>query len=306
MLHIAQRIGLGFGARQRQLCAARQFMRLGAAHASANRQRARGMASGCNGLREVFAGCCLLLLFCNLAAIAQSANAASSTPSNEGTVLEQAIHDYILAHPEVLIESLQQAKAKAEQRRAELIKSRIIAFGKTVVDDPNVPILGNPKGDVTLVEFFDYRCPYCRQVEPWVQTLLKEDPGVRLVEMEFPILGPASIYAAQVALAAWKQEKHTAFRNALMAKEGNMDEGSIDEELVLQVAKSVGLDMDRMKVDMKSSDVEGEIRDNMRIGQSLGLTGTPAFIIGAELVPGATDLATLREMVVDARQRHVN
>ena len=85
-----------------------------------------------------------------------------------------------------------------------------------------------------------------------------------------------------------------------------MDEGSIDEELVLQVAKSVGLDMDRMKVDMKSSDVEGEIRDNMRIGQSLGLTGTPAFIIGAELVPGATDLATLREMVVDARQRHVN
>jgi protein-disulfide isomerase len=252
----------------------------------------------------VLAVTCAFALPCSVPALTQTTDAGKAPIAN--AALQHAIHDYILAHPEVLIESLQRAKARAEQRQAELIKSRIIALGKTLVDDPNAPILGNPKGDVTLVEFFDYRCPYCRQVEPWVQTLLKEDSGVRLVEKEFPILGPASIYAAHVALAAWKQGKHTAFRNALMAKEGNMDERSIHEDLVLQVAKSVGLDMDRMKVDMTGSDVEGEIRGNMRIAQSLGLTGTPAFIIGAELVPGATDLATLRVMVDDARHGHLN
>jgi len=252
----------------------------------------------------VLAVICAFALPCSVPALTQTTDAGKAPATSEA--LQNAIHDYILANPEVLIESLRRAKARAEQRQTELIKSRIIALGKSLVDDANAPILGNPKGDVTLVEFFDYRCPYCRQVEPWVQTLLKEDPGVRLVEKEFPILGPASIYAAHVALAAWKQGKHTAFRNALMAKEGNMDERSIHEDLVLQVAKSVGLDMDRMKVDMTRSDVEGEIQGDMRIAQLLGLTGTPAFIIGAELVPGATDLATLRAMVDDARHGHLN
>ena len=232
---------------------------------------------------------------------------AAATPSSaQGPGLQQAIHDYIIAHPEVIIESLQRAKAKAEERQAVLIKSKIMAFGRDLVDDPNAPVLGNPKGDVTLVEFFDYRCPYCRQVEPWLQTLIKEDSGVRLVEKEFPILGPASVYAAHVALAAWKQGKHTEFRRSLMAKEGNIDEGNIHEDLVLQVAELVGLDLDRMKVDMKSPDVEVEIQGNMRIARSLGLTGTPAFIIGTDLVPGATDLATLREMVDDARHGRQN
>jgi protein-disulfide isomerase len=216
------------------------------------------------------------------------------------------MHDYIIAHPEVIIESLQRAKANAERRQAVLIKSKIMAFGKDLVDDPNAPVLGNSEGDITLVEFFDYRCPFCRQVEPWLQTLINEDPGVRLVEKEFPILGPASVFAAHVALAAWKQGKHTAFRLALMAKEGNIDENNIHEDLVLQAAHSVGMDINRMNVDMKSPDVEGEIQGNMRIARSLGLTGTPAFIIGTELVPGATDLATLREMVDDARHGRQN
>jgi protein-disulfide isomerase len=177
----------------------------------------------------------------------------------------------------------------------------LIAFRKDLLEDPNAPVLGNPTGDVTLVEFFDYRCPYCRQVEPWLQTLIKEDPGVRIVQKEFPILGPASVYAAHVALAAWKQGKHTAFHDALMAKEGNMDENNIHEDLILQVAKSVGLDIDRMQIDMKSPDVETEIQGSIEIAKSLGLTGTPGFVMGTELVPGATDLATFKSMVDDNR-----
>lgn len=246
---------------------------------------------------------CFLLPLLTVEALPQSGTAAKPVPADKDAALQRTIHDYILAHPEVLIESLQLAKARAEQRHAMLIKAKIAAFRKELLDDPNAPVLGNPKGDVTLVEFFDYRCPYCRQVEPWVQTLLKRDPGLRLVEKEFPILGPASVYAAHVALAAWKQGKHTAFRNALMAKEGNIDERAIEEDLILQAAKSAGLDIDRMKIDMKSPDVETEIESNNQMARSLGLTGTPAFIIGTELVPGATDLATLKSMVDDARHR---
>jgi protein-disulfide isomerase len=244
---------------------------------------------------------CLLSPLWSLEAHSQSGVEPHTSPSDNGAVLQQTIHDYIIAHPEVIIESLQLAKAKVEQRKAELVKSRIAALRDKLVEDPNAPVLGNPEGDVTLVEFFDYRCPFCRQVEPWLQTLLKQDPGVRLVEKDFPILGPASVYAAHVALAAWKQGKHTAFRNALMAREGNMDENDIHEDLVLEVAKSVGLDIDHMKSDISSPDIEGEIRGNIEMARSLGLTGTPAFIIGTELVPGATDLATLHAMVNDAR-----
>jgi protein-disulfide isomerase len=248
-----------------------------------------------------FAVSFLLLQLGGSPSLSQTASTENSPPSDNEAALQQAIHDYILAHPEVLIQSLQLAKAKAEQHKAALIKSKIVALRTDLVDDPNAPVLGNPKGDVTLVEFFDYRCPYCRQVEPWLQTLIKQDRGVRLVEKEFPILGPASVYAAHVALAAWKQSKHTAFRDALMVKEGNIDEGNIHEDLIFQVAESVGLDIDRMKIDIKSPDVEAEIQRNIQMARSLGLSGTPAFIIGTELVPGATDLATLVSMVDDAR-----
>jgi protein-disulfide isomerase len=274
--------------------------------APAGGRRARGMGDEGRSQRlgiyfVAFVVSCLLLPLWTVQALSQSGAAANSPPADKDAAFQQAIHDYILAHPEVLIESLQRAKLKAEQRQASLISSRIVEFRKDLVDDPNAPVLGNPKGDVTLVEFFDYRCPFCRQVEPWVQTLLKEDPGVRLVQKEFPILGPASVYGAHVALAAWKQGKHTAFHNALMAKEGNMDEREIHEDLIFQVAKSVGLDIDRMKIDMESPDVAAEIQRSMEIARSLRLTGTPAFIVGTVLVPGATDLMTLHEMVDDAR-----
>jgi len=248
---------------------------------------------------------CQIVQCWNSSAQAQAA-AGENPPSAQNPSLQQVIHDYIIAHPEVIIESLQRAKAKAEQREAILIKSKIAAFRSELVADPAAPVLGNPMGDVTIVEFFDYRCPYCRQVEPWLQTLIKQDSGVRLVEKEFPILGPASIYAAHVALAAWKQGKHTAFRNALMAMEGNIDEGNIHEDLVLQAAQSAGLDIDRMKADMTRQDIEAEIQGSMRIARSLGLTGTPAFIVGTELVPGATDLATFREMVDESRHGRPN
>ena len=244
----------------------------------------------------VFAVACLLLPFWSLQAFPQSGGSADAGPSDKGAALQQAIHDYILAHPEVLIQSLQQAKLRQQESLAAAVKSKIVAFRKDLLEDPGAPVLGNPAGDVTLVEFFDYRCAYCRQVEPWLQALIKEDHGVRLVQKEFPILGPASVYAAKVALVAWKLGKHAEFHNALMAKQGN-----IDEAVILQIAGSVGLDVARIKVDMNSEEVVSEVQRTMEIARALGLSGTPGFIMGAELVPGATDLATFKSMVDDAR-----
>lgn len=242
----------------------------------------------------------LILQFWVAPVFSQSAS-VSSPPSNQDPTIERTIHDYILSHPEVIIQSLQIAKQKSQERLAEVTKSKIVAFRKDLIDDAAAPVLGNPKGDITLVEFFDYRCPFCRRVEISLQTLLKEDSGVRLVQKQFPILGPASVYAAHVALAAMKQGKHTEFHNALMAKEGNMEEADIDEAFILNVANSVGLDIDQMKADMKSPDVEAEIQHSVQLARQLGLTGTPGFIVGTELVPGATDLATLKSMIDDAR-----
>ena len=153
----------------------------------------------------------LFLPLSSLPALPQSATASSSQGPDGNNDIQQAIHDYILAHPEVLMESLQTAKRKQQERFAAITRSKIASFRKDLVEDPDAPILGNPKGDVTLVEFFDYRCPFCRQVEPSLQTLIKDDPGVRVVQKEFPILGPMSVYAAHVALAAQKQGKHTQF-----------------------------------------------------------------------------------------------
>ena len=211
--------------------------------------------------------------------------------------IQQVIHDYILAHPEVLIESLQAAKSRQENQRAAAIKSLIQASKKELMEDPQAPIFGNPAGDVTVVEFFDYRCPYCRQMDPLLRNLVHDDPGVRIVQKELPILGPQSVFAARVALAANKQGKHLQFHEALMAKRSNFDEASI-----LEVAETVGLNVARLKTDMASPDVDAEILKGAQIAKELRLTGTPAFIVGSELIPGATNFETLKALVDDARR----
>ena len=149
---------------------------------------------------------------------------------------------------------------------------------------------------MTLVEFFDYRCSYCRQVEPFLQALIKNDPGVRIVEKELPILGPASVHAARIALAAYKQGKHEQFHEVAVSKKPNFNEAT-----VLQMAEEAGLDLDRMKADMNSPEVAAEIKQTADIAKVLGLSGTPAFIVGTELVPGATDLETLQTLLDEAR-----
>ena len=143
----------------------------------------------------------------------------------------------------------------------------------------------------------DYRCPYCKQVEPHLEALLKEDPKLRIVYKEFPVLGPESLYAARMALAASKQGKYAAFHDAMMAAKGK-----ISEETILGVARAAGIDLTRAKTDMAAPDIQEIIKRNYALADALDIQGTPAFIVGETIVPGATDLDNLRRLIAEARK----
>ena len=212
--------------------------------------------------------------------------------------IEQIVRDYLIQHPEVLIQSLttyqeNQRVAKEQRRQQAVVDSRT-----ALTEDPDTPVIGKPGADVTIVEFFDYRCQYCRRVVTAIRKLIEEDDKIRLVMKEFPILGPQSIQAARAALAAAKQSKYEEFHWALMTEPGDMSDPHIR-----QVARSVGVDVDRMMADMESSEIQAMIQRNNDLAQALQITGTPAFVIGETLVPGAVDRKTIERLVAQARAK---
>ncbi len=224
--------------------------------------------------------------------------AQTSTPADRQAI-EQIIHDYLMAHPEVVMEALKAGDAKAKEQEAAETRAQIGKHQDELLHDAKSPVGGNPAGDVTIVEFFDYRCPYCKEVEPALEALLKEDPRIRVVYKEFPILGPVSLIASRVSLAALKQspQKYARLHVALMNAKGELS-----EDTILKTAESVGLDVAKIKADMNGRDIEALIKRNYVLADTLKITGTPAFIIGNAMSPGAVDLATFRKMVADARK----
>ena len=216
------------------------------------------------------------------------------------TLSEQRVRELVLEtireNPEIVMEavSILETRQNAAQvaSQADVLKRERNLLER----DPNAPVLGNPDGDVTVVEFFDYNCPYCRRVKPVVEALLKADPNVRLVYREWPILGEGSVFAARAALAAREQGLYAKFHWAMMGMNGRAEEAS-----VLRIAEEVGLDIARLRRDMEAPRVEDHIQTSMRLTQALGLNGTPSFVIGDTVAPGLMDLAQIRAAVEDAR-----
>jgi protein-disulfide isomerase len=222
---------------------------------------------------------------------------AAEIPAEQRQAIEGIIHDYLLHNPDVLIEALHGAEDKLN-READAKAEKVLSDQRReIFDDPATPVGGNPRGDATIVEFFDYRCPYCKQVLPSLQTLLKEDQKLRFLYKEMPVLGPASVTAAHAALAAQRQGKYEAFHNAMMGTKGQ-----ITDETVYKVAGSVGLDVDRLKQDMSTPEIGQALKTNLALASELNIRGTPGFIVGNRIVPGAIDLDALRNMVADARK----
>lgn len=214
------------------------------------------------------------------------------------TQIDKMIHDYLLSHPEVLIQAVQAAddkmKADAQNKAQQVLADK----RKQVFEDPSSPTAGNPHGDVTMVEFFDYRCPYCKQVEPSLEKVIADDHHLRFVYKEFPVLGPVSTTAARAALAARKQGKYDAFHRVMMATKGQ-----INDQTVMDVAGSVGLDLGQLKRDMESADVDKALKENLALADALDITGTPGFIVGNTIIPGAVSLDELKQAIADARKK---
>jgi protein-disulfide isomerase len=223
--------------------------------------------------------------------------AADFTP-DQRKAIEAIIRDYLTKNPDVLIDALQAAEDKmkgdAKDKAAQALSTR----RREIFEDPDTPFAGNPNGDVSLVEFFDYRCPYCKQVEPSLEALIGEDRQLRIVYKEFPVLGPESMTASKAALAARKQGKYDALHRALMALKGQ-----INDTAVFKTAESVGLDVDRLKRDMAAPEISRALKANTELADALDIRGTPGFVVGNEIVPGAIDLASLKQLIATARKK---
>ena len=230
-------------------------------------------------------------------AVAPLAHAQSAFTPAQQQELQKLIHDYLQNHPEAVFDALKAEKQKEEAATAENRRKAIAQNRSALLSDPDSAVGGNPKGDVTLVEFFDYRCPYCKQMEPTMQALIKEDGKLRVVYKEFPILGPVSVYATRVAIAARKQGKYEEFRSRMITLKGN-----IDQDSVMKIAASAGLDLARLKTDMAAPDVDKIIQRNYALAEALGIDGTPGLVVGNAINDGATDLDGLRKMIAAARK----
>lgn len=226
---------------------------------------------------------------------AQQSKPSAFDPAQEQAI-QEIVRDYLLKNPEVLIESLQtyqeREKVAAAERQREALKTRRAALN----EDPDAPVLGNPDGDVTVVEFFDYRCPYCKKVADDLREAVAKDGNVRLVMKEFPILGPESQYAARAALAAVPQGLYEEFHFALMTTPGKITQSGI-----LKIAEQVGLDVGRLERDMESEAIEAMLQKNIGLAGELDIRGTPAFVVGSQVYPGALDMRQLRNLIAQAR-----
>ena len=220
----------------------------------------------------------------------------SSRPSDDG--LEQRIRDYILANPRVIVEAVQRMETDQRVAQTGELGQLIRANSAEIFNDPATPVGGNPQGDVSLVEFFDYNCPYCRRVAPTLVEIEGGDPNLRIVYKEWPILGPNSEFAARAALAAHQQGKYVAFHKGLM-----FGSGLVDEARVMTVATEVGLDLDRLRQDMEAQEIDESIARNRALARVLRIGGTPAFVIGDRLLPGAADAKVIRTLIEQARPK---
>ena len=223
--------------------------------------------------------------------------AAPSDPAFQQAV-EQVVEQYIRAHPEVIEQTLQALQAKREAEERDRVRNLIATRQTELLNDPNSPVSGNLQGDVTVVEFFDYRCGYCKRVAGAVTQLQQDDPNVRVVYKDYPILGEASVLASRAALASKAQGKHLAFHEALLASKSELT-----QETIFNIAAAVGLDKERLNKDMQAPTLQAIIENNQTLARELGINGTPGFIIGTELVPGALDLNALKELIAGARIR---
>ena len=235
-------------------------------------------------------------------ALIMSMHAAQAQNFNpaQRTEIEAIIKDYLLKNPEVLQDVMQELEKRQAIAETEKAKGAIAANKEAIFNSPRQVTLGNPKGDVTMVEFFDYNCGYCKRAMADMMDLLKTDPKLKIVLKEFPVLGEGSVQAAQVAAALSLQDKsgkkYLDFHQKLLGSRGQAD-----KTRALVAAKEAGADMARLEKDMNSPEVRAALEESFKLAETLGLNGTPSYVINDDVVIGAVGLASLKEKINTAR-----
>jgi protein-disulfide isomerase len=231
-------------------------------------------------------------------------SAALSQPSSfspdQRRAIGEIVREYLVQNPEVLQEAIGELERRTEAAQKAAQAEALRTERDTLVNGRRDYVVGNPQGDVTLVEFLDYNCPYCKKAAGEVQALVKADPGLRVVLKDFPILGPDSVEASRVALAAGAQlrgERLHEYHTRLIETRGR-----VNGERAKAVAREMGLDMARLEKELDGAEVKATIQETMRLADRLGLTGTPAFVIGDEIVSGAVGTEPLREVIANTRR----
>lgn len=222
-----------------------------------------------------------------------SARGAGAAPAQytpaERAAIEAIVRDYILTHPEIIPEAINGMQAREV--------SKLLASNRAEIEKPFAgAVAGNPNGDTTLVVFFDYACPYCRASHADVTKLIATDKNLRVVFREFPVLGPASDEAALASLAAAQQNRYMAFNDAMFAAEGRPT-----HERIIATVRASGLNEVAAAKAMQSAAVKAEIDKNLELGRALGLTGTPSYVIGDQILGGAVGYEALAKAVAEAR-----
>jgi protein-disulfide isomerase len=216
--------------------------------------------------------------------------AGTAGAHNDRAAIEKIVHDYILAHPEIIPEAM----ARMQNREV----SQLLESNRKEIETPFAgAVSGNPKGDVSIVVFFDYACPYCRQGHADVARLAAEDKGIRVVFRDFPVLSPASDEAAMASLSAAQQGRYERFHNAMFETPGK-----VSHERTVAVVRVAGLDEMRTAKDLASPALKAEIKKNLELGRALGLTGTPSYVVGEHILSGAVGYEKLKEAVAAARE----
>jgi protein-disulfide isomerase len=226
-----------------------------------------------------------------------TAVAQGFTPEQRQEIIA-ILREALVRDPTILREAMTAAEQADQRDREGAARLAIAMQGEALFRDPADPVKGNPQGTITIVEFFDARCGYCKQMQPAMEQLLRRQRDVRLVLKDLPILGPNSVLASRALIAAQRQNRYAELHEALMKLREEPAEPVLRRE-----AERAGLDWARLRRDMDDAGVQARLNANIRLAQTLRIEGTPALVIGDALVPGAVDLATLERMVAEARRR---
>jgi protein-disulfide isomerase len=236
-----------------------------------------------------------------LALPAATPTRAQTFSADQRQEIEGIVKNYLLQHPEVMQDVMAELEKRQKTAEAEKNRAAVADNNATIFSSPHQVVLGNPQGNVTMVEFFDYNCGYCKHALSDMLTLLKTDPNLKFVLKEFPVLGEGSVEAAHVAVAARMQDvtgkKYIEFHQKLLG-----GRGPADKARALAAAKEVGFDMARIEKDMASDEVKKTIDENLKLAELIGVNGTPSYVVGDEVVVGAVGLDALKEKIAAERK----